>query len=91
MMEQQEEIIKQLQEKNKELEEEIIQLKNKLKIYTAPIRNKKYYKNHKEEIIQQNKEYKSTLSIEKKKEYAKKAYLKKKEKEKNKIFIDEII
>ena len=73
-------IIKQLQEKNIELENEIILLKLKLKTYTAPIRHKNYYENNKSDIIQKTKDYKNNLSQEKKKEYARNAYLKKKEK-----------
>ena len=70
----------ELYEKIKKLEEENTELKNKLKTYTAPIRNKNYYENHKEDIIQKSKEYKDNLAPEKKKEYARRAYLKKKEK-----------
>lgn len=66
--------------KIKILEDENIQLKNKLKIYTAPTRNKNYYETHKEDIIQKTKEYKDNLPLEKKKEYARRAYLKKKDK-----------
>ena len=66
--------------KIKILEDENIQLKNKLKIYTAPARNKNYYETHKEDIIQKTKEYKDNLPLEKKKEYARRAYLKKKDK-----------
>ena len=69
--------------KIKILEDENIQLKNKLKIYTAPMRNKNYYETHKEDIIQKTKEYKDNLPLEKKKEYARTAYLKKKEKNNN--------
>ena len=65
--------------KIKILEDENIQLKNKLKIYTAPMRNKNYYETHKEDIIQKTKEYKNNLPLEKKKEYARRAYLKKKD------------
>uniref|UniRef100_A0A6C0D3P8 Uncharacterized protein n=1 Tax=viral metagenome TaxID=1070528 RepID=A0A6C0D3P8_9ZZZZ len=74
-----EEYIKKLEEENKELKE-------KLKTYTAPSRSKTYYENHKEEIIKKNKEYKQKtnyvyeVSAEKKKEYARTAYLNKKEK-----------
>ena len=70
----------ELYEKIKKLEEENTELKNKLKTYTAPTRNKNYYENHKEDIIQKSKEYKDNLAPEKKKEYARRAYLKKKEK-----------
>jgi hypothetical protein len=66
--------------KIKILEDENIQLKNKLKTYTAPTRNKNYYETHKEDIIQKTKEYKDNLSLEKKKEYARTAYLNKKTK-----------
>jgi len=66
--------------KIKILEDENIQLKNKLKTYTAPTRNKNYYEIHKEEIIQKTKEYKDNLPLEKKKEYARTAYLNKKNK-----------
>jgi hypothetical protein len=75
-----------LHNKIKSLEDEIIELKEKLKTYTAPKRNKKFYDNHKDELIQRNKEYRektnydATIPIEKKKEYARRAYLNKKEK-----------
>ena len=75
-----------LNEKIKQLEQENKELKEKLKNYTAPSRNKKYYDNHKEELIQKNKEYKVktnytyVISPEKKKEYARTAYLNKKKK-----------
>ena len=74
------------QKKVKLLEDEILVLKEKLKSYTAPTRSKTYYENHKEEILEKNKEYKEktnysvNLSKEKKKEYARRAYLNKKEK-----------
>ena len=46
----------------KELYEKILieneKLKENLKKYTAPSRNKKYYENHRDEIIQKAKEYK---------------------------------
>ena len=70
-----------LQEKIKLLEEENKELKEKLKKYTAPIRHKNYYESHKDDIIQKTKEYKNLLTPEKKKEYARRAYLKKKEKQ----------
>ena len=68
------------------MEDEVTILKEKLKNYTAPSRSKKFYENHKEAIQQKNKEYKektnyyTNLSSEKKKEYARTAYLNKKEK-----------
>ena len=75
-----------LHNKIKLLENEIIILKEKLKIYTSPKRNKKFYENHKDELIQKHKEYcektnyYATISKEKKKEYARTAYLNKKAK-----------
>ena len=82
--------------KNKELEDELektkkelIETKEHLKKYTAPERSKTFYENHKIDILQKNKEYKektnyyANLSSDKKKEYARKAYLNKKEKTKN--------
>jgi hypothetical protein len=73
-----------LKNKINELEKEITELKEHLKKYTAPTRYKKYYENHKEELLQKNKEYREKnnyqyiISSDKKKEYNKKAYLKKK-------------
>ena len=78
--------IDELMHKNKLLEEEVALLRDKLKNYTAPKRSKTFYENHKDEILQKNKEYKektnyySNLSKEKKKEYARTAYLNKKAK-----------
>jgi hypothetical protein len=67
-----------------EYEFKINELKEHLKKYTAPSRNKKYYENHRDEIIQKSKEYKEktgnkkVVSPEKIKEYNKKAYEKRK-------------
>lgn len=68
-----------------EYELNINELKEKLKKYTAPKRNKTFYENHKEEIIKRNKEYiqknKENLKKpdpEKIKEYNKRAYEKRK-------------
>ena len=78
--------VEDLINKNKLLEEENKELKEKLKKYTSPKRSKTFYENHKEDVLQKNKEYKektnyyANLSPEKKKEYAKRAYLNKKEK-----------
>ena len=75
-----------LYNKIKELEDENALLKEKLKNYTAPKRSKKFYETHKEEIKQKVREYKektnynSNIPKEKKQEYNKRAYLKKKEK-----------
>ena len=77
-----EELIKE----NLLLKEEIDLLKEKLKNYTASKRSKKFYETHKEEIKQKVIEYKektnynSNIPKEKKQEYNKRAYLKKKEK-----------
>jgi hypothetical protein len=78
--------IKELEEELEKIKQENSILKEKLKNYTAPPRSKTYYENHKDEIINKNKEYKKKtnyvyeVSPEKKKEYAKTAYLNKKEK-----------
>jgi hypothetical protein len=77
--------------KCKLLEEELQKTRNELKnanerlnVYT--MKNKKYYENNKDEHKQRVKEYKektnysANLSTEKKKEYARRAYLNKKEK-----------
>ncbi len=76
----------ELQEKIKLLEQELNETKEHLKKYTSPIRNKIYYEENKEKHKQKVKEYKekinynSTLTPEKKKEYAKQAYINKKAK-----------
>ena len=68
------------------IETENKELSNHLKKYTAPDRSKKYYENNKEIINQKNKDYKEktnyykNLSSDKKKEYSKRAYEKKKTK-----------
>jgi len=73
-----------LKDEIKNYTEEINQLKEHLKKYTAPKRNKTYYENHKDEIKEKVKEYKSKsekkLPPEKIKEYNKKAYEKRKQK-----------
>ena len=84
-----------LKNKINELEKEITELKEHLKKYTAPARYKKYYENHKEELLQKNKEYikkmnyfenyEYSVSPDKRKEYNKKAYIKRKEKLKKNI------
>jgi len=72
------------EELQKEYELKINELKEHLKKYTAPSRNKKYYENHRDEIIQKSKEYKEKIGNkkvvlpEKIKEYNKKAYEKRK-------------
>ena len=72
------------EELQNEYELKINELKEHLKKYTAPSRNKKYYENHRDEIIQKSKEYKEktgnkkVVLPEKIKEYNKKAYEKRK-------------
>jgi hypothetical protein len=58
------------------LEEELEKTREHLKKYTAPKRNKKFYENHKEELLQKMKE--NPIPSEKRKEYNKKYYIKKK-------------
>ena len=78
------EIITQLQEENEKLQNELNETKTRLKKYTSPLRNKMYYEENKEKHKQQVKEYRQKtnyvyeVSAEKKKEYARRAYLKKK-------------
>ncbi len=77
--------IEKLIEENKLLKEKINELTEHLKKYTAPKRNKKFYENHKEEIIKKVMEYKEKnkdkkQDPEKIKEYNRRAYLKRKEK-----------
>jgi len=57
------------------LQKELNDTKEKLKKYTAPERNKKYYNLHKEEIIAKQK----PVSSEKRKEYNRISYLRRKE------------
>jgi hypothetical protein len=64
---------------NKELEE----TKEHLKKYTSPERNKKYYNEHKKEIIAKQK----PTSSEKRKEYNRISYLRRKDKE-NEIILN---
>jgi len=79
----------QLQIEYDELKKINEDLEARLKKYTAPERNKKYYQNHKVEIKEKVKEYikktnyKPVVTKEKRKEYSRRAYLKKKEKLEN--------
>ena len=80
-----EQSIEKLIEENKLLKEKINELTEHLKKYTAPKRNKKFYENHKEEIIKKVMEYKEKnkdkkQDPEKIKEYNRRAYLKRKQK-----------
>lgn len=78
-----------LQAKYDALTKEKEELEVHLKKYTAPKRAKKYYQEHKEEIKQKVKEYNektnyaATVSKDKKQEYNRKSYQKRKEKLKN--------
>jgi hypothetical protein len=78
----QDEVINHLKETIQKLEQELQETKDHLKKYTAPARTKTYYDNHKEDILNKNKNYQ--ISPEKKKQYARQAYLNKKEKLKTK-------
>ena len=64
----------------KEVKKENEELKNKLKKYSNPDRNKKYYKNNKEKCIKKSNERLKNLPKEKLQEYRKRAYLKMKKK-----------
>lgn len=75
------EIIKKLQEEIFILKSELESTKIHLKKYTAPTRNKKHYEANKEII--KSREYKSYVTPEKRAEYNKRAYHKRKEKTKN--------
>ena len=78
--------IKELEDELEKTRKELDETKEHLKKYTAPSRSKTYYENHKEEIIKRVKEHKQTtnytyeVSPEKRKEYNKIAYQKRKEK-----------
>jgi len=69
--------IKILEEENLKLKTELTETKEHLKKYTAPKRHKVYYENHKEELLQKMKL--TPISSDKRKEYNKNYYLKKKE------------
>jgi hypothetical protein len=78
--------IETLKKRVAELETELELTKQHLKKYTAPSNMKKYYETHKEEIKQKTKEYREktgyiqNVSSNKRKEYNKRAYEKRKEK-----------
>ena len=75
--------IEELTKKCAALEAELKETKEKLKKYTAPERNREFYKLHKEEMLNRNKEYyREKVTPEKRKEYARTAYLNQKEKKK---------
>jgi hypothetical protein len=73
---------KLLEEKNAKLEEELQATKEHLKKYTAPASRKLYYESNKEDILEKMKA--NPTPPEKRKEYNKESYLRKKEKLKKK-------
>ena len=75
--------IKELEDELEKTKKELIETKEHLKKYTAPKRSKTYYENHKEELLEKMKKY--IPSPEKLKETNRKAYLKRKEKNMNKL------
>jgi hypothetical protein len=78
--------IKFLEEENEKLKNELQEIKDHLKKYTSPDRCKKYYEENKEKLLTKMKE--NPIPSEKRKEYNKNYYLKRKEKntcEHNKI------
>jgi hypothetical protein len=89
--------IAELKKENSMLKEELEKIKEQLNRYVAPERHKMYYENNKEKIkqrvkdYQENTNYQSTISAEKKKQYARTAYLKKKEKLKKLQVLEENI
>ena len=81
-----EERIKALEEELQSTKQELQSTKEHLKQYTAPSYKKEYYEKNKDVIKERNANYKKNTNYkyeptpEKKKEYARRAYLKKKEK-----------
>lgn len=71
--------IKLLDIENDNLRSELKETKDHLKKYTAPDRNKKYYEKNKESLL--NKIKQKTTSNEKRKEYNRISYLRRKEKQ----------
>lgn len=67
-----------LEETIKKLTAELTETKEHLKKYTAPLRSKTFYENHREEILEKKKDPKAK---EQRKEINKRAYLKRKEKQ----------
>lgn len=67
-----------LNQKIIDLEAKLTETQEHLKKYTAPSRNKKYYDTHKE-IIKQKTQTATEVTPEKKKEYNRLAYVKRKE------------
>jgi hypothetical protein len=70
--------LKITEEKNVKLEQELQVTKEHLKKYTAPASRKVYYENNKEHILEKMKA--KPTPTEKRKEYNRESYLRKKEK-----------
>jgi hypothetical protein len=70
--------IQSLEEELEKIKKELNETKEHLKKYTAPSRSKTYYENHKEQLLEKMKS--NPIPTDKRKEYNKKYYLKKKEK-----------
>ena len=66
-----------LEERIQQLTDELNETKEHLKKYTAPLRSKTFYDNHREEILEKKKDPKAK---EQRKEINKREYLKRKEK-----------
>jgi hypothetical protein len=73
-------IIKELKEENNRLKEELQITKEHLKKYTAPASRKLYYENNKEQILEKMKA--NPTPPDKRKEYNRESYLRRKEKQK---------
>ena len=75
--------IQEIIKENQKLKDLVTELQEKLKKYTNPDRNKKYYENNKEKFIQNGNDRLKDLkqsNPEKLKEYRRNAYLKRTEK-----------
>ena len=73
-------IIKQLKEENNRLKEELQITKEHLKKYTAPASRKLYYEKNKDQILEKMKA--NPTRPDKRKEYNRVSYLRRKEKQK---------
>ncbi len=73
-------IIKELKEENNRLKEELQITKEHLKKYTAPASRKLYYEKNKEQILDKMKA--NPTPPDKRKEYNRESYLRRKEKQK---------
>ena len=75
--------IETLKNENKILKQRISELEDHLKKYTAPDRSKKYYQEHKDDVIAKVKANKP--SPEKQREYSKRYYHKKKKEKEHQL------